>query len=282
MKTSTLSFTLYPLILVIVLSTSSVQAQLRFESPEHERRVRLLIPVDDYPVADFNAPEPANAELRALRLARNKRYNSTTLSKTDIPRFVFQELTNPIQLGGPPSHAPVEPAFPVSKSDTVVIGEVKDAAAYLSQDKTGVYSEFSVRVESILKNTSLLQLASNSTITTERGGGRVRLPSGREILRGAHGKPMPQVGRRYVFFLVSNAETQSFTIVTAYELRNGRVYPLDGSSRFKKEMVIREYAEYDRYEGTDEDSFLSKVKAAINKTPQSNKSMDVRAKQLVS
>lgn len=140
--------------------------------------MRLLIPVDDYPVADFNAPEPINAELLALRLARNKRHNNTTLSKTDIPRFVFQELTNPIQLGLPPSHAPVEQAFPISRSDTVIIGKVKDAAAYLSQDKTNVYSEFSVRVESVFKNTSLLQVASNSTITTERGGGRVRLPSG--------------------------------------------------------------------------------------------------------
>ncbi len=82
---------------------------------------------------------------------------------------------------------------------------------------------------------------------------------------------MPQVGRRYVFFLLSNVETQSFTIITAYELRDRRVYPLDGSSRFKKEMIIREYVEYDRYEDAKEDIFLNEVKAAINKTPQSNK-----------
>lgn len=264
MKTSSLYFIQFALMIIMAIGVFSAQAQLRFESPEQERAVRCLIPVDDYPVANFNTPEPTNAEQWALRIARNKRHNNTNLSRADIPRFVFQELTNPIQLGLPPSHASVEPAFPVSGSDTVIIGEVKDAAAYLSQDKTSVYSEFSVRVESVLKNTSVLQMATNSTITTERGGGRVRLPSGREILRGTHGKPMPKVGRRYVFFLMSNAETQSFAIVTAYELRDGRISPLDGSSRFKKQMIIREYAEYDRYEGSDEDVFLSEVKAAIN------------------
>jgi len=251
-------------VVTIAIGVFPAQAQLRFESPEHERAVRHLIPLDDYPVADFNAPEPVNAEQRDLRFARNKRHNSTDLSKADIPRFVFQELTNPIQLGLPPSHAPVELAFPVSRSDMVVIGEVKDTAAYLSQDKTDVYSEFAVQIESILRNTSLLQIASNSIISTERGGGHVRLDSGREILRGADGKPMPQVRQRYVFFLVSDAETQSFTIITAYELRNGRAFPLDGSSRFKKEMVIREYAEYDRHENADESTFLNEVKAAIS------------------
>jgi len=173
MKTFTLFLTQFALVVTIAIGVFPAQAQLRFESPAHERAVRRLIPIEDYPVADFNAPEPVNAEQRDLRFARNKRHNSTDLSKADIPRFVFQELTNPIQLGLPPSHAPVEPAFPVSRSDTVVIGEVKDAAAYLSQDKTNVYSEFAVQIESVLVNTSPLQIVSNNAIVTERSGGRV-------------------------------------------------------------------------------------------------------------
>jgi hypothetical protein len=179
----------------------------------------------------------------------------------------------PISLGLPPSHAPIQPAFPVGQSDAVVIAEVKDARAYLSQDKTSVYSEFTVLVEEVLKNASVLSVVPGKTITTERSGGRVRLASGKEILRGFIGKPMPRAGRRYLFFLKGHEEAQSFSIITGYELRSGQVSPLDGSSRFKEEMVIPEFAEYDRHDGVSESEFLNEVKAALNVTPQANDGM---------
>lgn len=270
MRTSTLLLTGLALTLTIAVGASPARAQIRFESPEHEKKVRHLVPVDHYPVADFNASEPPDLKERALRLARSKRHNNTNLSQSDVPRFVFQEGTGPINLGLPWSHAPIESAFPVGQSDAVVIGEVKDAHAYLSQDKTSVYSEFTLRIEEVLKSASSSAITPDSTIAAERGGGRVRLASGKEILRGFIGKPMPCVGRRYVFFLKGHEEAQSFSIITGYELRSGQVSPLDGSSRFRDEMVIPEFAEYDRYDGVNESDFLRDVNAALNVTPQSN------------
>lgn len=44
--------------------------------------------------------------------------------------------------------------MPAAKSDLVVIGEVTDAQAYVSEGKDWVYSEFTIRVDDVLKNTS--------------------------------------------------------------------------------------------------------------------------------
>src|SRR5688500_20247822 len=44
------------------------------------------------------------------------------------------------------------PAFPTRKATAVVLGIVTDARSYLSNDKTGIYSSFSIQVEEVLKN----------------------------------------------------------------------------------------------------------------------------------
>ncbi len=102
---------------------------------------------------------------------------------------------------------------------------VTDAQAYLSNDKTGVYSEFTVRIDEVLKNDSPAQFTVGSFIAVERFGGRVRFPSGRIGTYWASGQGMLRIGRRYVLFLSSSAE--SFQIITGYELRGGHVILLD-------------------------------------------------------
>jgi len=47
---------------------------------------------------------------------------------------------------------PKLPALPVTKSTVVIIAHITDARAYLSNDKTGVYTEFTVRIDEILKD----------------------------------------------------------------------------------------------------------------------------------
>src|SRR5258708_32167306 len=46
------------------------------------------------------------------------------------------------------------PALPVPQSDAIVIGEVLGGRAYLSNNRSVVYSEFPVLVEDVLKNCS--------------------------------------------------------------------------------------------------------------------------------
>jgi hypothetical protein len=145
----------------------------------------------------------------------------------------------------------------------VIIGEVADAQAYLTEDKTGIYSEFVVRVEEVLKNSATPPLVPDSSISAMRGGGAVRFPSGKVIRKGQPYKPLPRVGRRYVFFLKYNNDGgQDFKIITAYELRESRVFPLDGEPL--QGIVLEPYAAYQKYRDADQATFLNEVREAIN------------------
>jgi hypothetical protein len=140
-------------------------------------------------------------------------------------------------------------------SDAVVVGEVVNARGYLSSDKTGVYSEFTVRINEVLKNESSVALLFGSEAIAERWGGIVRFPSGRLQRFATAEQSMPATGSKYVFFLKCNGSGQDFSILTGYELKGGRVFPLDGYDS-KGEHVISAFT---AFEGMDETAFLKTV-----------------------
>lgn len=208
------------------------------------------------PVVDFNAPEPAAPKEKALRRARNKRHDYWD-NPADAQRFVLNDDSLPIALESGMSDGPKLYAIPAQESDAVIIGEVTDARAYLSNDKTSVYSEFTIRVEDVLKDSTTL-LYPRATIATERRGGTVKLPSGKRLVRGALGKTMPRVGQRYVLFLNYDKDGQIFPIITGYELRGDKVMPLDGVAH--KNGLLAAYAVH---EGADETTFINEVRQAV-------------------
>jgi hypothetical protein len=167
-----------------------------------------------YPIADYDPKEPSDLNMHGLRRARGKRHNIKlrATDKVDIRRLMLTERSNS-SWGGPPSHAATEPAFPASQSDVIVVGQVTSAQAFLSEDKTNVYSEFTVLVDEILKNNSSGGLTPGNPITTVRTGGAVRFPSGKLIQRGFGGRPFPLTNRRYVFFLKYETEEQDYPII---------------------------------------------------------------------
>ena len=143
-------------------------------------------------------------------------------------------------------------ALPVSKSDYIVVGEVKTAEAHVSQNKENVYSEFTVLVSKVFKtaNSSIIQ---GSEITVDRVGGYVKYPNGRTVLYSVSGKNMPAIGARYVFFL-SSPNNQDLIILTAYQLGPNGVVPLDDSPQFEK------------FRGTAEDLFLKDLGDSLTQT----------------
>jgi hypothetical protein len=145
------------------------------------------------------------------------------------------------------------PALPVSQSGIIVVGEVVDAQSYLSESKDWVYSEFTVRVEEVLKNASGVTLTKGSSLDVNRDGGRVRFPNGQVTLQYTVGQGMPRPGERYALFLTFDAQDQDAHILTGYELRGGRVFPLDHLSA----------PEAAGYRGADEQTFLNNLRAAI-------------------
>jgi hypothetical protein len=188
------------------------------------------------PIADYDSPEPKDPAELAKRKLRGRRYdksdwavNPNAPSDTTV-RVDFID--------------PNLPAFPISQSPVVVLGRVLDSRAYLSNDKTGVYSVFSIQIEQVLK--SSLPITNGSVIETERDGGRVKFPSGRLHLYLTDKADMPIVGGRYVLFLDAKND-QAFQIVTAYEIQDRKVRPLD---RFRNAQ---------RYNDWDESEFLTEL-----------------------
>lgn len=215
---------------------------------------------DFYTVTDYDAPEPADAQKRELKRARAKHYNMKPQKGVDPKQFMITEKRESA-FGGPSSHAPEEPALPAAQSDAVVVGEVTDAQAYLSEDKVSILSEFEVHVTDILKNNLAAPFSVGDSLDAVRGGGAVRFPSGKIIREGHHGKPLPQMEKKYVFFLKYNEDGQDYAIITAYELRAGRVFPLDGVNLVG--TVEHAYAAYQKYKGADEASFIGDVRNAV-------------------
>jgi hypothetical protein len=124
------------------------------------------------------------------------------------------------------------PALPVKESDIIVIARVTGAQAYLSGNKLSVYSEFTLEVEKQFKNISPRFSSEDNVLTVEREGGVVRYPSGLETFYWISGQQMPKVSRRYLFFLTNKfplygLRQDELYLITAYELADGKVIPLD-------------------------------------------------------
>lgn len=223
-------------------------ASKKKNSPANERAI---------PVVDFVASK--NSPLSSQRRARNHRHDLGD-RRVDPAPFVMKESEPEELYELTPSHAPVQLALPVFESDAVVIGEVVGAEAYLSNDRTSVYSEFTLQLSDLLKNTSKQDINIGSLLTAERTGGGVRFESGKVLRRGRLHETMPLVGRRYLLFLKRHDEAESFSIITGYELRDGRVYPLDGVNVPEGGSKLPQFAAYD---GVQDREFLNEVRVAL-------------------
>ena len=200
-----------------------------------------------FPIADAAAPKPTDLKEIAKRRAKSKKYSRSH---------------NDIGLGGravfhyhwPPGF----PELPVVQSDAVVIGVVSKAAAYLTEDETGIYSEFTIRIDEILKTDGQASLSTGGSVIADRPGGRVRYPTGQIGQFCFDGFGMPREGKRYVLFLKRGGEDEDYQIVTGYELRQGRVFPLDKANANPTNFSI--------YANAEETSFLNKIRDAVAKS----------------
>jgi hypothetical protein len=220
------------------------------------------------PVVEFAAADSSDPKERALRQVRSSRYNKR--EGQPITELTSGEEVLPLN-----SHWWWGlPALPVNQSHAIVTGEIVSAKAYLSNDKTEVYSEFAVRISEVIRNESNLPLAFGSEVAIERRGGAVRFPSGRLQRYRTAQQGVPVQGRRYLFFLESNESGQDFSLLTAYELRDGQVLPLDGYGD-KGEPIVSSFT---AFAGMEETTFLKAVSDALAK-PSKNSSQRSRKNQ---
>lgn len=148
--------------------------------------------------------------------------------------------------------------MPVELSDLIVEGDVKDANAFLSDDRTGVYSEFTISVSDVIKSSVPVQ--KHDEITAERFGGRVRFPSGQLVRYRGTGLGFPSKGGKYIFFLRQMGDGD-YRILTAYEMRGNKIVALDGA---RTNVGGRGGSPFDKHTGKDAQEFKKKVIEAAN------------------
>lgn len=215
-----------------------------------------------YPIADYTAPEPSDPQERAQRQARGSRYNGRGTPETGGG---VQEGTEPLEsLIFRTGTAGSLQALPVSQSDIILAGDVLNAHAYMSPDKSGVYSEFTLSISEVFKGNEKTPFSLNQSLIVTREGGQVRFPAGVTNLYATYGEGMPRIGGKYLFFLKHYERGNDYALLTAYELKEGRVYPLDGFNAHEK--VVE--SPFDVYEGADEKSFLNQVRNLIKSSPK--------------
>jgi len=197
-----------------------------------------------FPTVDYNESDLADTEENRTKKEKQKRFNDLGNWVSAIPQsYIAENLSiNEGYFNFPP--------LPVAKSDIILIGVVSETQAHLSENKRNVFSEFRITAETIFK-TGNQEVRQGSVVTVNRMGGFVRYPNGQTILYRRSGMYMPKVGGRYLFFLNSLTK-HDYGIVTAYELTEAGVIPLDMSTEF--------FA----FEGKSEVEILRELRSVLN------------------
>ena len=177
----------------------------------------------NFPIVDYDEPNLPDTEDNQAKNEKKKRFNQlgNWVSANTQP-YIAQNLSTANYFNFP--------ALPVAKSDIILIGVVSGAKAHLSENKRNVFSEFTVATERVLKGSSQ-EVSEGSVMTVHRMGGKVRYPSGQTVLYRRAGMNMPKLEGRYLFFL-NSLNQYDYGILTAYELTETGVFPLDMVSQF--------------------------------------------------
>lgn len=198
-------------------------------------------------VAPYEQPANRDPTERTLREARDKHYERFTFGLPSLDQVGGGEHTD--------CYAPGVREKLALEKDTVLVGDVINAQAYFTRNKKHVYTEYTVRVNQILKKGEAILLEVGMEIVTERWGGGVQFSSGEIRRYGVRKLGMPEVGQRYLFILEGHQKEKDFYIWTAFKLSGGQISPID-----KLESRLLPLA---GYKGSDESKFLTKVRKAI-------------------
>lgn len=187
---------------------------------------RSITPPDftKYASVDYDAaPEGLTAEQIEERTIKNKRYD---VSLPVMPN-------PPVGADGMTGHdvEPDTPALPSDQSRLVVVGRITSSKAFLSNEKKGIYTEYVVNVEQILKHDKGRRLKSGEILTVDRAGGVVNYPNGQRILYKNAGRDLPEASGRFLLFLANDEPgNPNYKIVTAYRFKDGKVTAVDTKS----------------------------------------------------
>jgi hypothetical protein len=204
------------------------------------------------------ALEPSDPRERARRATKSRLYNRGGHDLTTLdPGLSINEISCGL----------LEPLLPTGYTPVIVLATVASAQPYLTEDKSFIYTEFGVRTEELLKLDAAPLPLSGDLLVVDRGGGRLRLRTGRVLRYDSAGSSMAsplRPGRRYVLFLNRIFDGECLHLGRAVELREGQAYYLgehDGQERLFGEI------EGVRSELSQEGAFLDLLRWAIASPP---------------
>jgi hypothetical protein len=228
-----LAFLLYCAALVLlspatVVSARALEAHTEIQEPETQDPTG--IPEEEPPSADLEA--------HSWRRAKNARYNGAGTDLTSIKPGTdafFEHVW------------PAIPAVPIAESTCVVVGTVVKMQPYLSEDRSRIYTELSVRAESVIKCDVHDLLSPGKLLAVDVFGGALRTRSG-QIMRDNTrveflGKPY--VGGRFVLFATRIHDNNDLAMIRGYELRDGKVYQLTEHGSPGRKLFTRSPGEPD-------------------------------------
>ena len=192
-------------------------------------------------------PLPTDPAQRAARLAKNLRYNRGGRDLTiEREGELFIEQIWPRGT----------PWIPMDDSKLAVVGKVLRTRAYLSEDRSNIYTEYTIAPEDVLKADGTQMGGHQSEITIDRPGGILRLSSGKVVECGPYICYLGylRTGNRYVVFARASNGGKDLEMFKGYELRGGQVLKLDQAG----DKLPSEFS--------DEEAFLSAARRAVTRS----------------
>lgn len=245
--------TMWALVAMVVFATISISlGTINSHSQQETSKKQENKGYEDlskYAVVDYDAPEAVNLADTEERKLKNKRYDSLYLvSKNPHPDDGAVTYID---------EKPPLPMIPTAESDLIIIGEIVNANAFLSNDKHGVYTEFTVQISEILKSDASRKLKQGDTIKADRVGGFVRYANGQKVLYKDAQKDLPRTGGKYTLFLKTDKQSPNYEILTGQELKNDSFTPLDTKRRS------------DDFKGFNKQHFIKAIRNKISESSES-------------
>lgn len=137
---------------------------------------------NDKPLEIKETPTPEIKDTRDLSMYGSVNYTSVPENPSsarfpinrryDDQEWVYKVINYPETGGiGRITEDPPPPLYPVEESGLIVIGEIASVKAFLSNDRGCVYSEFTIRIDELLRNNESGKTSSKIVKADREGGG---------------------------------------------------------------------------------------------------------------
>jgi hypothetical protein len=120
--------------------------------------------------------------------------------------------------------------LPAYYSTLIGVGTVKASQVYLSEDKRFVYSSYSISLERLFKSIGPENRRRTLPLQVDmiRSGGGLRFPSGHIRYFILQGIGFPEIGKRYIVFLVKpSKKMKAYETAAMYLVTDDLVYTMD-------------------------------------------------------